>query len=99
MKNWKIDPDRVTDQAELLGGDGGDLEVPPADEQGVKSGVVRLLMVETFMTFFDVPLDGTPAVIHVDARTENDDPFEVAAVLLKNHADEGRALSRLARTD
>ena len=148
-----IDPDRVADQAELLGGDdGGDLEVPPADEQGVQSGVagflverrrvrvvvnnhqnliellhlkllarlgdlallvddpaqsgfipileVHLLTVRRNLHgLLDVPLDGTPAVIHVDARAENDDSFETAAVLLQNHADQGCALPRLARTD
>ena len=40
-----IDPDRAADQAELLSGDdGGDLDVPPADEQGVQSRVARLLV-------------------------------------------------------
>ena len=148
-----IDPDRVADQAELLSGDdGGDLEVPSADEQGVQSGVARLLVerrrickiiddnqdlvellhfellarlgdlallvddpaqsrfipvLEVHLLavrrdlhdLLDVPLDGAPAVIHVDARAENDDSFETAAILLQNHADEGRALPRLARTD
>ena len=46
----------------------------------------------------DVPLDRAPAVIDVDARAENDDSFKAVAVLLQNHADEGGALSRLART-
>ena len=47
---------------------------------------------------FDVPLDRTPAVIDVDARAKNDDPFEAVAVLLQNHADKRGGLPRLART-
>ena len=148
-----IDPDRVADQSELLSGDdGGDLEVPSANEQSVQSRVagllvesrrvcvivddhqdlVELLHLELLARLgdlallvddpaqsgfipvlevhllavrrdlhdlLDVPLDGTPAVIDVDARTENDDSLETAAILLQNHADEGRALAGLARTD
>ena len=44
----------------------------------------------------DVPLDGAPAVVHVDAGAENVDSFEAAPVLLQNHADERHRLARLA---
>ena len=40
-----VDADRVADQAELLrGDDGGDLEVSPADEQGVQGRISSLLV-------------------------------------------------------
>ena len=40
-----VDADRVADQAELLrGDDGGDLEVPPTDEQGVQGRISSLLV-------------------------------------------------------
>ena len=129
-----VDADLVADQAELLRGDnGGDLEVPSADEQGVQgrissllveSGGVRMVVdnhqnlvellhlellarlgnlallvddpaqsgfipvLEVYLLairrdlhhLFDVSLDRAPAVIDVDARAKNDDPFEAVAV-------------------
>ena len=59
-----------------------------------QSGFIPVLEVYLFAIrrdlhhLFDVPLDRAPAVIDVDARAKNDDPFEAVAVLLQNHADE-----------
>ena len=69
-----------------------------------QSGFIPVLEVDLLAVrrdlhdLLDVLLDGPPAVIDVDARTENDDSFETAAILLQNHAYEGRALAGLART-
>ena len=49
--------------------------------------------------FFDVLLDGPPAVVHVDARRKEVDALEAAPVLFKNHGDQGHRLARLRGTD
>ena len=47
----------------------------------------------------DVLLDGNPAVVDVDGRTEDVDPFEDAPVLLQNQADQSHGFPRFGRSE
>ena len=47
----------------------------------------------------DVLLDGNPAVVDVDGRAKDVDPFEDAPVLLQNQADQRHGFARFGRSE
>ena len=105
-----IDPHCCADKPQLLGAHpGAYLQVPTPDEERIQ-GAVRFVKLVKLWAICKVVadyqhliqllhlqlLDGDPAVVDIDGRTEDIDFLEDSAVLLQNHADQRHGFAGLA---